>query len=116
MRDRVRAVWRAGVFLLHGAFTGFLALLVLPVLVILVLVARPAALRLVHTWTSRERERVAKFTGEPFPEVAPPEELRAARRDIVWFVTHALTGTVVGLLGASLPAAAVNAADRKSVV
>lgn len=110
MRDRVRAVWRAGLFLLHGAFTGFLALFTLPVLVVLVLVNRPIALRLVHVWTSHERKRVAAFTGEPFPEVAPPEQLGAARREIVWFVTHALVGAVVGLLGATLPLAAVNAA------
>jgi signal transduction histidine kinase len=110
MRDRVQAVWRAGVFLLYGAFTGFLALFTLPVLLVLVLVNRPSALRLVHVWTSHERKRVATFTGEPFPEVAPPEQLGAARREIVWFVTHALVGAVVGLVGATLPLAAVNAA------
>jgi signal transduction histidine kinase len=108
MRDRVLAMWRAGVFLLTGAFTGLVTLVTLPVLLILCPVARPVALGFVHFWTSRERRRVAAYTGEPIPEPVPPERLRDARRDIIWVVTHGLTGSVVGILGVTLPASAIS--------
>ncbi|HEX6355758.1 sensor histidine kinase [Actinophytocola sp.] len=109
MRDRVLAVWRAGVFLLVGAATGMASLMALPPMLVVGLVSRPIALRLAHEWTNRERRRVGAYTGEPIPEPAPPERLRDAWRDIVWSVVHALTGSIVGLLGAMLPLAAVNA-------
>jgi signal transduction histidine kinase len=102
-------MWRAAVFLLLGAFTGLVSLFTLPALLVLVLVARPTGLQLLHTWTNQERRRVTDFTGEPFQDSPPPEQLREAKRTITWLVTHALTGTVVGLLGASLPLAAANA-------
>lgn len=109
MRDRVLEVWRAGVFLLTGAFTGLVTLVTLPALLILCAVARPAALGLVHFWTSRERRRVAAYTGQPVPEPVPHERLRDARREFTWVITHGLTGTIVGLLGVALPISAINA-------
>src|SRR5262245_19106272 len=108
MRDRVRVVWRSSLFLLVGVLTGFVSLAGLPFLAIFCLVNRRSGLALLHRWTTRERGRVARFTGTPFPEPAPPERLRDARRDAAWYVLHAVTGTVLGLLGASLPLAAVN--------
>lgn len=109
MRDRVLAVWRAGLFLLTGAFTGLVTLITLPALLILCAVARPAALGLVHFWTAQERRRVASYTGEPIPEPVRPERLWDARRDITWVTTQGLTGVIVGLLGLSLPLSAINA-------
>jgi signal transduction histidine kinase len=109
MRDRVLAVWRAGLFLLVGAVTGLVSLVGLPFLFLLCLVNAPTALRLLHLWSGRERGRVAAFTGQSIPEAAPPTRLRDARRDMAWYVLHALTGTVIGLFGATLPLAAVNA-------
>jgi signal transduction histidine kinase len=108
MRDRVRAVWRSGLFLLVGAATGLASLVALPFLAVFCLVNAPAGLRALHLWTGWERRRVAAYTGERIPEGPPPERLREARRDATWYVLHALTGTVLGLLGASLPLAAVN--------
>ena len=105
MRDRVLAVWRAGVFLLAGAFTGLVSLFAAPFLLVLALVARPAATRLLDVAVAYERRRVAAYTGRAIPEAAEPN----AWRHGAWFVLHALTGTVVGLLGVSLPGAALNA-------
>jgi signal transduction histidine kinase len=109
MHERVLAVWRAGVFLLTGAATGLAALVALLPLLLVGLVSRPTLLRVVHEWTNRERRRVTAYTGDPVQEPAPPEQLREAARDLVWLVVHGLTGTIVGLLGATLPLAAVNA-------
>jgi signal transduction histidine kinase len=114
MRDRVLAVWRAAVFLLTGALTGLLSLVALVPLLLFGVVATQAAVRQLHDWASRERRRVAAYTGEPIPESAPPsgtvlEQLRAVRGEAMWFAGHALTGTIVGLLGATLPLSAVNA-------
>ncbi|TDV53868.1 putative sensor protein [Actinophytocola oryzae] len=103
------AVWRAVVFLLAGTVAAFVCLLALPVMLILCLVARPAALALLARTTRWERTRVAKYTGRPIPEAAPPDRLRDVWRDLIWFVGHALTGTVVGIFGVALPLAAVNA-------
>lgn len=115
MRDRVLAVWRAGVFLLRGAVTGLVSLVALIPLLFFGMVATRSALRLLHDWTSYERRRVATFTGKPIHEVPPPdgtliEQLRASRREIAWLAGHAVSGSVVGLLGATLPLAAINAA------
>jgi signal transduction histidine kinase len=109
MLDRVRAVWRSGLFLLVGAATGLASLVALPFLAVFCLVNARSGLRTLHLWTGRERQRVAAYTGERIPEGAPPERLREGRRDATWYVLHALTGSVLGLLGASLPLAAVNA-------
>ncbi|MFL6125261.1 sensor histidine kinase [Actinophytocola sp.] len=106
MRDRVRAVWRAVVFLLVGAVTAFVSLLALPVLLLLALSARQVAARLLDVVVGYERRRVAAYTGRPIPTGAEPDTWRHT----VWFVVHALTGTVVGLVGCSLPGAAVNSA------
>lgn len=103
MRDRVLAVWRAAVFLLTGAVTGLVFLFALVPLLLIGLVSRPTGL--LRQWTGWERRRVARFTGQPVPEAAEPD----GRRDFAWYVLHAFTGTVVGLLGASLPLAAINA-------
>jgi signal transduction histidine kinase len=105
MRDRVLAVWRAVVFLLAGALTGLVSLFALPFMLVLALVARPAARHLLDLAIGYERRRVAAYTGRAIPEAAEPDSWRHG----AWFVTHALTGSVVGLLGASLPAAAINA-------
>ena len=103
MRDRLLAVWRAAVFLLTGAVTGLVFLFALAPLLLVGLVSRPTGL--LRQWTDWERRRVAAFTGRPVPVAAAPD----GRRDLVWFVAHALTGMVVGVLGTSLPLAAVNA-------
>jgi signal transduction histidine kinase len=113
MRDRVLAVWRAGLFLLTGALTGLVSLAALAPLLLFGVVATQTAVRLLHDWASWERRRVSRYTGEPIPEVAPPEgtvpeQLRAVRREAVWLVGHAFTGTFVGLLGATLPLSAIN--------
>lgn len=108
MRDRVLAVWRAGLFLLVGAVTGLVSLVGLLPMVLAVLVNRQAALRVLRLWTFRERTRVATYTGQPIAESAPLSSLRDARGEATWYVLHAVTGTVLGLLGASLPLAAVN--------
>jgi hypothetical protein len=114
VRERVLAVWRAGVFLLVGAATGLAALVVLPLLPLVGLVSASTAVRLLHLAAGRERGRVAAFTGTAIPEPAPPEgdlraRLRGARRDLAWFLTHALTGTVVGIVGVLAPLSAVSA-------
>lgn len=114
MRDRVFAVWRAAVFLLIGAVTGLASLFALVPLMFFGVVATRPALRLLHNWTGYERQRVAAYTGKPIAEMPPPdgtvlEQLRAARREMAWFAGHAFTGSIVGLLGATLPLAAVNA-------
>src|SRR5689334_20662526 len=106
MRDRVLAVWRAGVFLLAGALTGLVSLIALSLLLVLSLVARPAAQHLLGVAVGYERRRVAAYTGRPIPEAADPD----TRRRAAWFVTHALAAPIVGLVGVSLPAAAINAA------
>jgi signal transduction histidine kinase len=108
MRERVAAVLRAGAYLLVNAATGLAALALMPVLVVLALVARPVAARVLHAFATRERRRVGAFTGTPVPETAPPERFADARRDAVWLVVHGLTGTALGLLGAALPLSAVN--------
>ncbi|MFI7680015.1 sensor histidine kinase [Actinophytocola sp. NPDC049390] len=109
MRERVAAVWGTVRYLLVGALTGLVSLVLLPFMLVSLLVARPTALRLLHDWAGRERVRVAAFTGAPIPEPAPPERVWDARNDVAWLVVHGLTGTVVGLLGFALPASAVNA-------
>jgi signal transduction histidine kinase len=108
MRERVLAVWRAGGYLLVGIGTGFVALALLPVLVVLLLVARRQAALLAHALANRERRRVAAFTGDPIPEAVPPERLAEARRDLAWLVLHGLTGSALGLAGVMLPVSAVN--------
>ncbi|HYQ66560.1 sensor histidine kinase [Actinophytocola sp.] len=105
MRDQVLAVWRAGVFLLAGALTGLVSLFALPFVLVLALVARPVARQLLTVAIEYERRRTAAYTGRPIPEAAEPDTWRHG----IWFVTHALTGTVVGLVGAAVPAAAINA-------
>jgi len=109
MRKRVADVWYSARYLLVGAVTGFVSLFLLPVMVVLLLVARPSALRWLHDWAHRERLRVAGFTGAPIPEPAPPERLWDARRELAWLAVHGLTGSVVGILGVALPASAINA-------
>jgi signal transduction histidine kinase len=106
MRDRVLGVWRAGVFLLAGALTGFVSLFALPVMLVLVLVARPAATRLLEIAIGYERRRVAAYAGQPIPVAAEPDGWQHG----AWFVLHALTGSIIGVLGVTLPGAALNAA------
>jgi signal transduction histidine kinase len=105
----MQAMWRAAVFLLVGAVGGFVTLFALPFVLVLCLVARPIALRLLQEWTKWERARVAAFTGRPIPEPAPPERLRDARRELRWFVLQGPLGSVLGVFGATLPLASVNA-------
>ena len=105
MRDRVLAVWRAAIFLLAGALTGLVSLFTLPFMLVLALVARPAARHLLDLATGYERRRVVAYTGRAIPEAAEPDTGRHG----AWFVTHALTGSVAGVLGASVPAAAISA-------
>jgi signal transduction histidine kinase len=123
MRERLRAVPRVMPYLLVTVVTSFVSL-VLTVGLLLVGAAMllgvgwllvPRALRVVHAWADRERDRVARFTGAPIPLPAPPEgtaaaQIRAARRDLVWLVVHGLTGALIGLLGLTLPLSAVNTA------
>jgi signal transduction histidine kinase len=104
MRDRVLAAWRAVVFLLVGALTGFLSLVALPFLLLLAVVARGVAAQLLDVAVGHERRRVAAYTGRPIPEGAAPDLWRHG----AWFVLHALTATVVGLVGFSLAGAALN--------
>ncbi|MFC4858613.1 sensor histidine kinase [Actinophytocola glycyrrhizae] len=109
MRKRVAAVWVAARYLLVGALTGLVSLFLLPVLLVLLVVVRPTALRRLHDWAQRERTRVAAFLGRPIPEPAPPQRLPDARGDLAWLVVHGLTGPVLGVLGIMFPGAALNA-------
>lgn len=122
MRKRVHTTLRAVTYLLGRVGTGFTSMgLFAAALVVSVLsfagvgwLLVPKAARLVHDWARFERVRVARYTGTPIPEPAPPEgtlpeQLRAVRRDAVWLAAHAGTGALVGLLGITLPLAAVNA-------
>jgi signal transduction histidine kinase len=122
VRERLVAVWRAGLYLLATAGTGFVSLLMLTgmlfVLITVVIgtgwLAMPNALKLLHSWASFERRRIARFTGETVPEPVPPsgtvlEQLRASRRELVWLVLHAATSGIIGLAGATLPVSALNA-------
>ncbi len=116
------AVWRAGRYLLVTAGTGIASMIVLAGLLFVLATMLvgvgwllvPTALRLLHRWASVERRRIARFTGEPVREPAPPagtvrQQLAASRRELVWVVLHALTGGVIGIAGVALPLSALNA-------
>lgn len=122
MRKRVLTTLRAVPYLLGRIVTGFASMIAfVGALLVAVLsfvgvgwLIVPKAARLLHDWAHIERVRVARYTGTPIPEPAPPEgtlpeQLRAVRRDAVWLAAHAATGAIIGLLGITLPLAAINA-------
>ena len=122
MRERLESVWRAGLYLLAGAGTGFVSLGVLIGMLFVLMtmligvgwLLMPTALGWLHDWATFERRRVARFTGVPVREPVPPtgtvpQQLLASRRELVWLVLHAATGGIIGLAGAALPLSALNA-------
>lgn len=66
---------------------------------------RPA-LRLVRSVADRERARLSRWGPEilaPYVADRPALADRATRRDLCWLAVHAVTGPVLGLIGAMLP-------------
>jgi signal transduction histidine kinase len=117
VRDRLPRVRRGLGYLGFGMLTAMASLLLIglaPILAVAWLIAPEAAHRL-RRWTDRERERVARFTGEPVPsgQVITDGTVRdrwwSIRRDVAWVVLHGLTGHVLGMAALMLPLSALNA-------
>jgi len=128
-KERLRRWWAAYLVVLTEALAGFVSLgllmlgLVLSPLMLFTggwLIA-PRYVALLRWWAAHARTRVGRYADRPVNVHYPPipDRLsvegrlglvfdRSTGRDVRWLAAHGVVGTVVALVGAALPIAALN--------
>ncbi|WP_337824093.1 sensor histidine kinase [Amycolatopsis sp. A1MSW2902] len=114
MKRWLRSWWSGLRYLLVGAATAFLAMLLFFAMAIVLatcligvgIPALPVALKLIRYPLRFERRRAGRRLGEPIAEpyanVSPIRD-PASLRDLAWLAVHAVVGFLVGVLAFGLP-------------
>src|SRR5690242_3517826 len=116
----MKRIWAAVVYLATGLLTAIAAWLAIGVLLlsVVVLPLLPVTAPVIRRIVDFDRRRIARYTGTELPSPPPldgPWLHRAqgvladpgSRKEGVWLISHALSGTLFGAIAIGVPGALV---------